>query len=59
MGLSKLAQQVYDYFVNLSSGRASSLFSGVSYKAMELDKLNVKNDKLYIIDALYGLVRPA
>ncbi|HKM02351.1 MAG TPA: YaaA family protein [Bacilli bacterium] len=59
MGLSpKLAQQVYDYLREPTSGRASSLFSGVSYKAMELDKLNVKNDKLYIIDALYGLVRP-
>lgn len=34
-----------------------SLFSGVSYKAMNANNLEVENNKLYILDALYGLIR--
>lgn len=54
---SKIANEVYRYYQSPSGGDAMSLFSGVSYKAMNANNLEVENNKLYILDALYGLIR--
>lgn len=53
-----LALQVYSYYREETSYRALSLFSGISYREMQAPSLVVPNDKLYIIDAFYGLIRP-
>ena len=59
MNLStKLAEEVFFYFREEDKAKALTLYSGVSYKAMDAATLNVDNDKLYILDAYYGLVRP-
>lgn len=54
----KIANEVFNYYQNSTGGRAMSLFSGVSYKAMQASNLEVENNKVYILDALYGLIRP-
>lgn len=60
MNLStKLAEEVFFYFREEDKAKALTLYSGVSYKAMDAATLNVNNDKLYILDAYYGLVRPS
>lgn len=54
----KIANEVFRYYQSPSGGRAMSLFSGVSYKAMQANNLQTVNNKIYILDALYGLIRP-
>lgn len=54
----KLTNEVYTYYHSPFKARAINLFSGVSYKAMDVDTFNVQNNDLYIVDAYYGLIRP-
>ncbi len=55
----KLASEVYEYFHHERKYRALSLYSGVSYRAMETSNFTPAPNRLYILDAFYGLVRPS
>lgn len=55
----KLAKTVYEYYHGINQKvSAIYLYEGVLYKALKANTLNFNVNKLYIISALYGLVRP-
>lgn len=53
----KLADEVFSYYHNeVKSGLAIELYDGVLYKTLKQDGLNFKDNQLYIVSALYGLL---
>lgn len=57
---NNLSEEVYSYYHNDNiSVSAINLYEGVLYKALKNVELNYNsNNKLYIISALYGILRP-
>ncbi|HHW79972.1 MAG TPA: YaaA family protein [Acholeplasmataceae bacterium] len=55
----KLTNEVYNYYQkdNVES-TAINLYEGVLYKALKEDTLKIKDNKLYILSAMYGLLKP-
>lgn len=55
----KLAIVVYNYYQNeLEEVTAINLYEGVLYKELKQKEIHFEDNKLYIISALYGLLRP-
>src|SRR5690554_650868 len=55
----KLANEVYNYYQSKEENVAAiELYEGVQFKELKHEELNFKDNNLYIISALYGLLRP-
>lgn len=54
----KLAEVVFNYYNNETLVSAISLYQGEVFKALNYENLTFKDNKLYILSALYGVLRP-
>lgn len=54
----KLSKDVFDYYQNPKYGKAIELYHGVQYKALDYKSIRHSTNTLYIMSALYGLLRP-
>lgn len=56
---NQLANLIYGYYNNEKKlVRAIDLYEGVAFKELKKDDLEIPNDKLLILSALYGVLRP-